>query len=132
MPIQFKTIHHLIRYFLLIGILAFAGFALKWNDAIFFSLIGPPLYLAFHLKQALTSVVPIPSSPTVNNYAFILPITLIYFGLLGFQMKQLWNERGFIRILSLFALILFLLYIHFWCWKNLLGYTTPHVTPLYS
>jgi hypothetical protein len=44
---------------------------------------------------------------------------------IGFQLKQLWNERGSIRFVSLGALILFLLYMHYIAWKNLSLYFIP-------
>lgn len=126
MTFRLKKIHHLIRYFLLLGAGVFVGYLQRWNEDLTLLFIGPPLYLAYSLKKIIASYAgPLPPSQAVNHYAFLLPITLVYFGLIGFQLKQLYNERGFIRTLSLFALAGFLIYIHYMTWEYLLGFFTP-------
>ncbi len=120
-----KKIHHLIRYFVMAGL---AAFVLYWIfSGISFSLlfIGPAIYLAYWLKQLVASVFGgLPSSNFLNDFVFLLPVTIVYFGFIGFQLKQLWNERGMVRTVSLVALIVFLLYIHYRAFDNLLGYYT--------
>ena len=110
-------IHHLIRYFFILGVLTFVGYAKSWYDDAFLALIGPSLYLAYGFKNFLSGYLPLPSSYALNYYVFLLPLTLIYFSFLGFQLKQLWNERGKIKFVSLFALIVFVVYVHFAAWK---------------
>ena len=123
MKFRLDKIHHLIRYFLVLSILAFVGYLKHWNDTICLLLVGPCLYLASGLKKIIVSYVwSVPSSLNVNLYGFLLPLTVLYFGLIGFQLKQLWNERGKIRIISLVFFIGFLLYIHYKSSQYLAGY----------
>jgi hypothetical protein len=118
-----QKIHHLIRYFILLAIVAFIAFTQKIAYGIVLILLGPPIYLAYGLKKIIVDLIwSIPSSDAINLYGFILPITILYFGLMGFQLKQLWNERGTVRTLSLLAMVGFLFFIHYFCWKNLLMY----------
>ena len=119
-------IHHLIRYFLILGIVAFVGYANHWQDDVFLFLIGPTLYLCAPLKKIIETVFgPIAYSSSINLFGFVMPVVLVYFGLIGFQLKQLWNEQGFIRLLSLLALIGFLIFIHYRSWVSLSGYSVP-------
>lgn len=122
----FKRIHHLIRYFFILGLLSFVGYIQQWKEELFLLILGPPIYLAAGLRKAAVSYLgDVSFTRTLHLYLFLLPVVLFYFGLLGFLLKQLWNERGFMRTFSLFALIVFLLYIHYTTWTNLLGYFNP-------
>ena len=123
--LAFHKIHHLTRYFLLLAILVFVAFIRRWNEAIALVFIGPVLYLASGLKKFMGSYFPVPSSAAFHHYALLLPLTLLYYGLIAFQLKQLWNERGVVKIATLAALLGFLVYIHFTTWKHLLGYFQP-------
>src|SRR5262245_22943108 len=125
MRLKFQKVHHLIRYFLLIGGLTFTGYLSGWHDEIFLVFIGPPLYVAYGLNDLVNNVLHLPSTYAITKIVFLAPISLRYYGLLGYQLKQLWNEHGIIRTVSLFALIAFILYIHHWAWHNLMGYFTP-------
>lgn len=130
MKFRLKKIDHLTRYFLIGAILIFVGYVNRWNDTTFLLFTGPILYLALGLKKFINSlVVNFPSSERINFYLFLLPLTILYFGLIGFQIKKLFNERGFIRFVSLFAFLLFLTYIHYTAWKTLQGYFTPPPPP---
>ena len=129
MPFSLKKIHHLIRYFLAIGILVFVGYLKHWQDDLLLILIGPCLYLAYTAKIAIFSFISLPESKTLNDYFFLMPICILYFGLFGFQLKQLWNESGKIRFLSLFALITFVVYIHYTAWGNLSDYFLTPAAP---
>lgn len=121
-----KRIHHLIRYFIPIGLVAFVIYWMSGAAKFSLILIGPSLYLAYWSKHGIESLVgELPSSEHFNDLAFVFPIALVYFGLIGFQLKQLWNERGLVRTVSLFALVVFLIYIHFRSWHQLLGYYQP-------
>ena len=121
--IRAVKIHHLIRYFLLLAIVFFVGYKERVGDPVFFFFMGPPIYLAFWLKRISSFYLgTLPSTPAVNDFGFLLPLTLLYFGLTAFQLKQLWNERGWIRGLSLLALVGFLFYVHYISGKNLSGY----------
>lgn len=123
-----RQIRHLTRYFFILGGLAF--YLHYRNSAPDFSLIlmGPSIYLAYFLKlYAGTFFKNLPSTPEMNDFGYLLPVTLFYFTLLGFLFKQLWNERGFIRTLTLIALTGFLGFIHFLSWQMLSGYSTPNL-----
>lgn len=112
-------IHHLIRYFFILGILAFVAYFKRWNDELALIPMGPPLYLTEALESFISPMVGFPRTQTFIYYAFLLPLTILYYSLIGFQIKQLWNERGPIKIISLVALIAFIGYIHYTAWKNL-------------
>lgn len=124
MAISLKKIHHLIRYFIILGIVVFVGYIKHWQDEVFLVLIGPVIYLAYNLKEAVDSLISLPSSEAINHFGFLMPLCVLYFGLLGFQLKQLWNERGKVKFLSIFALISFVIYIHYAAWGNLSIYLT--------
>lgn len=128
MVFKLKRINHLIRYFIPFGCLIFFGYWRGVNDYLFLFLIGPVLYLAASLRDAISGyIAAVPFNETLNNFGFLLPLSAAYFGLLGFLFKKLWNERGFIRNLSLVALVGFLVFIHYTAWQNLLGYQTVGV-----
>jgi hypothetical protein len=119
-------IHHLIRYFLVLAVVSTMGYINHWQDNVFLFLVGPVLYLCVPLRNFVESIFgSIPFSQTINQFGFILPVLLVYYGLIGFQLKQLWNEQGLIRIVSLMALIGFLAYIHYKSWTNLTAFMTP-------
>ena len=122
MAFSLKKIHHLIRYFVILGLVVFVGYLKHWQDDVFLALIGPAIYLAYTAKGLITSVIALPGSETVHYFGFLMPLCIVYFGLLGFQLKQLWNERGKVRFLSMFALIVFVFYIHYAAWGSLSTY----------
>lgn len=125
MKLELKKIHHLIRYFIVLAAITFVGYIKQLNDNIFLFLMGPILYLAHALKSFISSnITSLPSTDLVNDYFFILPICLIYFGLIGFQLKQLWNERGKIRFVILVVFAAFIIYIHLNASKALAVYLT--------
>ena len=116
-----QKLHHVVRYFLLLGIVVFAGYEQQWNRSVFLFLSGPSLYLASGLKKLMLPLA-IHFSKSVHYFGLLLPITFLYFAFVGFLLKELWNERGFIRTLSLFCFIAFLIYIHIAAWQGLMGY----------
>jgi hypothetical protein len=115
-------IHHLIRYFFLIGVLSFVAYIKRWSDDASLIIMGPPLYLTYGLNTLISGFISLPSSQNFIYYTILMPVTIIYYSFIGFLIKQLWNEKGPIRFISLFALIGFLLYIHHTTWKNLSAY----------
>lgn len=118
-----KKIHHLIRYFIFLAIAAFAGYVREINTDIFLIFVGPCIYLAHKVKSATAGLLgPVTLSQQTLLYAYLLPVMLIYYGLIGFMLKQLWNERGKTRLISVVGLLGFLVYIHFLAWKNLTAY----------
>jgi len=128
MKFTLKKIHHLIRYFLVLSVIAFIGYMQRWHDDVFLTLIGPPLYLAHKLKSLLEGTLgAIPHSDTVTFYGFLLPVTILYYGITAYFLKQLWNERGFIRTMTLVALGGFLIFIHYRTWTELTGFFVPNL-----
>ena len=116
-------IHHLIRYFVVLGLIASIGYANHWQDKIFLLLVGPILYLSAPLQNLIEKFVgPMNHSIVVNLYGIVMPITILYYGIIGFQLKQLWNEQGFVRLMSMFAMIGFILFVHYLSWTHLNGY----------
>jgi hypothetical protein len=123
MKIALQKIHHLIRYFLVFAVIAFIGYTKQLNDGLFLIITGPCLYIAYHLKSFFTqNLIALNNTEAVNYYFFLFPVCLVYFGFIGFQMKQLWNERGKIRFIIMTAFISFLIYIHILAAKNLSVY----------
>jgi hypothetical protein len=117
-----------ILLFLVIGIIVFAGYQMSGGNLLFFLIIGPSIYFAHFLKTfAMTTlgfsplIGTLPAS-AVNDYVFLLPATLLYFGMIGFQIHQLLKEQGPIRHFSFLALLAFLGYIHYKAWTSLTGY----------
>ena len=123
MTILFRRVHHLIRYFIILGIVSFAGYAMQWQDDVFLVLNSPAIFIAYGIKNIVWGYLTAsPRTDTTELYIVLLPSTVLYFGMVGFLLKQLWNERGFIRNFSLFAFISFLVFIHWRTWTDLSGY----------
>lgn len=107
-----KRIKHLARYFGILALVCFGGYKAS-NQFSFLTLLGPPLFLVYWLRTQGDFITRwIPNNPFFNDLFLFFPLTVIYFGLVGFQLKNFLNERGFIRLLGLAALIAFLIYIH--------------------
>lgn len=107
-----KRIKHLARYF---GLLAMLSLVTYYQTHFFYllALLGPSFFLTSWLRSHSLPVIDwIPNEPFYNNFLLLLPVTVIYFGLVGFQLKNLINERGKIRILSILIFLGFLFYIH--------------------
>ncbi len=115
MPIvNSKRIKHLARYFGILGFLFLLGYGYTDYSYYFLILLGPAFFLTYWLRtfeplKIVTSF--IPNEPLYNNL-LILSSTLIYFGLIGFQLKNILNERGKIRLVILLIFFGFLFYIH--------------------
>ncbi|MBI3316681.1 MAG: hypothetical protein HYZ85_01575 [Candidatus Omnitrophica bacterium] len=121
--VKIKKIHHLIRYFVPFGILVFFGYQGGWVPSLFLFLAGPVLYLAYGLRRVIVeNIIQIPYREGINDFVFLLPMCIGYSILTGFLFKQLLNERGFTRNVSLIALASFLIFIHYAAWQHLLEY----------
>lgn len=119
-----KKIKHLSRYFGIIGFLCLLGYGYSPFSHFFLIAIGPAFYITYWFREYvgfLSSI--IPNSPLFNNL-LLLFWTLIYFGLAGFQLKNILNERGKIRFLVLAAFLGFLAYIHYAAFQELSLYWT--------
>lgn len=126
MSFLLRHVRYLPLYFLLIGI---AGFLIYWTN---FSqqaailLLGPPMYLASMIKSVLANYIEdFKPSSAMLEFGFILPVTLVYFTGMGFQARQIMGERGFLRAITLVALIAFVVFIHVLAWYNLNGFFVP-------
>ncbi|MBI2167286.1 MAG: hypothetical protein HYU34_03450 [Candidatus Omnitrophica bacterium] len=107
-----KRIKHLARYFGILGTLCLLGYGTGLAP-LFLFFVGPPILLSFWLRTSAPFLVSwIPNNPFFNNVLLLYPVTLIYFGLAGFQLKNILNERGRVRFLILTAFVGFLFYIH--------------------
>lgn len=120
-----RQVRHLTRYFALLGCLAFAFHWLNINEKAALMLMGPPIYLASFAGDALRQFAKLRLEGTQDDLYILLPITLVYYTFIGFQIKKLWNERGFVRLLTLLALIGFLLFVHLVAWRRLYAYFLP-------
>lgn len=115
-----KRIKHLARYFGILGILCLLGYWYTDYAYSFLVFLGPPFFLVYGLRtQAGVVTNLMPNEPLFNNFLLLLPATVIYFGLLGFQLKNIFNERGFIRKIVFLAFLAFLIYIHTMAFREL-------------
>lgn len=128
----FKKDYNLVRYFILIGIAAFAAYIITNGYSLLLVLLGPSIHAAHAVKNFLTTYLGMASLfeavpvHTVNDFFFLMPVILLYFGGLGFLMTQLQKEQGLTRYFSVFALLIFLGCIHFWAWSDLARYFLPN------
>ena len=108
-----KRIKHLARYFGILAIICLLGYACTGFAYPFLVFVGPPIFLTYWLRtQGGLLVQWLPNEPLVNHLFLFAPLTVVYFGLVGFQLKNILNERGIIRTLILIAFLGFLIYLH--------------------
>lgn len=124
--IKLPKIKHLIRYLAAIGIVFFFAYWTGFRVEHTLIVMGPCLYLAAAVRDVLVRLIPsLPSSKHMLYFGFLLPTTLLYFGVGSFLFKKLWNEKGLIRYASVAGFVVFLVYIHYTAWENLLDYLRP-------
>ena len=58
------------------------------------------------------------STALTNELVFVLPVNILYFGIIGYWIKRISEERGFLKVLSLLAIAVLILFIH---WQASLG-----------
>lgn len=115
-----KRVHHLARYFGMLAFLCLFGYSFLGLAYPLLVLLGPPLFLTYLLRAHVGFLVGwIPNLPIVNQLFLFFPLTIIYFGLVGFQLKNIINERGKIRVVVLAVFVLFLIYIHSLAFKEI-------------
>jgi len=85
-------------------------------NLVFLSLISPALALA-HLLESRFPVFK-NLSPLQNELFLVFPFTLLYFGLAGYWVRQIFRESGFQKYFLLISLTAFLVILH---WQAL-GY----------
>ena len=97
-----KRVYHLARYFGVLAILCILAYQFTGLSYWLLTLMGPPLYLTYLLRVYLKFLSQmIPNEPFFNNLVLFFPLVFIYFGLIGFQIKNILNERGKIWTLVL-------------------------------
>jgi hypothetical protein len=112
-------VQHLARYFGILAILCLAGYSLTPLSYPFLFFLAPAYFLTYLLRTHGGFLVGLlPNEPVFNNFFLFVPLTIIYFGLVGFQLKNLLNERGFIRIIVLIIFVGFLFCIHAFTFKE--------------
>ena len=117
-----RQVRHLTRYFAVLGVLVFGLYWTNGQHSVALLLIGPPIFLANFIKSALSGLIEVNWTNSIQDFGVLLPVTLLYYTILGFLIKKLWNERGFARSITLAALLGFLVFIHFMAWKTLTAY----------
>ena len=113
-------IQHLARYFGGLSLLCLFGYAFTPLSHLFLFFVAPALFLTSFLRTYggfLVGV--IPDQPFFNNLFLLFPLTFIYFGLVGFQLKNILNESGKIRVVVLILFAAFLIYIHLFTFNEL-------------
>lgn len=109
-----------VNRFLLLGILGFLIYLFSGKANFSFVLLGPPIYIAYTLKSFLSFLKG--DSPLINDFVFILPVTVLYYWGISFFIERLQNEKGWIKTISLTATVLFLVFVHYLAWNNLSAY----------
>ncbi|MBN1689135.1 MAG: hypothetical protein JW893_08550 [Candidatus Omnitrophica bacterium] len=121
--LPFKAPSRVIRYFVLAGVIFFVAFVMRWFGKANLALMGPPIFLAYGIEKLFGPYVSVMTSrENLREYFYLLPLTITYYGLVGFFLKQLLQESGKVGLLSLLAFIGFVIYIHYQSWLNLTGY----------
>ena len=121
-----RHVRHLTRYFFVLGGLAFYLHYQGSVPEVSLVLMGPAIFLAHFLHTNLSVYIPVEETRQILDFGYLLPVTLFYFTLTGYLFKQLWNERGFMRTLTMVALFVFMAAIHYMSWKALAGYAIPN------
>ena len=115
-----KRVHHLARHFGVLAIFCLFGYAYTGLSYLFLLFLEPPIFATYWLRTHAGLVFQfIPDEPILNNFFLLVPITIIYFGLVGFQLKNVLNERGKLRWIVLAAFVAFILYLHFTAFQEL-------------
>ena len=115
-----KRIRHLSRYFGMLGLLCFAGYWYTPYSYHFLPVLSPSFFLVYlfrHYAGPLVSI--LPNDATFNKIFLLLPMTILYFGLVGFHIKNICNERGKLRWIILIAFLGFLGYMHYLAFQEL-------------
>ena len=109
-----KKIQHLARYFGLLGLICLIGYGIPLFSYFFLIPLGPPIFLSVWLRTHIHLLGNlIPNEPFFNNLFLLFPVTIVYFGFTGFQLKNIVNETGRMRLFILIVFIGFLIYIHY-------------------
>ena len=105
-----KRLVLIIAAFIAIGL---ASEILLWHvqkSDIFLAVMAPVLTGVYFIENLLPVLKTL--SAVQNEYSLIIPITLIYFGLIGYWVVQILREDGFFKYLALLCIAGFLGVIH--------------------
>ena len=78
-------------------------------------ILSPVLYTANLLEKKYSFLA---STPLLDELIFVLPINLLYFGIVGYWLKRLSEERGFLKVILIFSVLLLIVFLH---WQAALG-----------
>ena len=108
MPKQISRFFFVLS-FMLLGALCEILFWATGGHVAFILALSPVLYLANWLEGKITFL----SLPAVaNELVFVLPVNLLYFGLMVYWLKQVSEENGLIRIALILAILVLIVFIH--------------------
>lgn len=111
--------------FLILGIVAFVAYWLTGAATLSFLLIGPPIYISSFIRSFIASKTAV--APWIENWLILLPITFVYYSIIGFEISALRREKGWFSRLSILIVVLFLGYIHYKSWIGLSMYYIPRI-----
>lgn len=105
-----KRLFFIIFLFLLIGLLSeFLLWKIERSDACL-AIMAPVLTAAHLLENSFPFFTTLP--PIQNELTLVLPLTLLYFGIVGFWISKIFTEEGFLKFLTLLAFLGFVVIIH--------------------
>ncbi len=115
-----KRVKHLSRYVGILGVLFFLGYWYTDYSYQFLPTLAPSFFIVFFLRRYGAVVLNfLPNEAVINKFALLLPISIAYFGVIGYHVKNILNERGKIRVLILLAFFGFLGYVHYLAFQEL-------------
>ena len=115
-----KRIKHFSRYFGVLGLIAFVGYWFTPYSYYFLPVLSPSFFLVYFLRHYGGTVTALlPNTPIFNKIFLLFPVTVLYFGLVGFHLKNILNERGKLRWIIMLAFLGFLGYMHFLAFQEL-------------
>lgn len=115
-----KRIQHLARYFGLAGLICLVGYEVSPLSQFFLVFLGPSFFLVAWIRTHIPFLANlIPNEPFFNNFFLLFPAAVLYFGLIGFQLKNIINETGRIRLFILLLFVGLLIYIHYLAFQEI-------------
>jgi len=114
--LQNRTIRAVIG-FLVLGL---ASEYLLWQtreNTVFFALMAPVLALSQLVESHLPFTVGL--TPLQSELFFVFPFTLLYYGLVGYWLRQIDREEGILKYFILLSFIAFLVVVHWQAYAHL-------------
>ncbi len=104
-----------IAAFCAVGILSEIFLWQTGAHPVFIVVLSPVLYLASFIESKITFL---SMSAISSELIFVVPLNLLYFGLIGYWFKRIIEEPGIMKYFLLFSIFLFLVFLH---WQAALG-----------